>query len=109
LVVEPSSCCSTAASSPPRSPVPRPGDGHGAVAHRGRPAAAPGGHGHHSAARPRIRSRTTLPAPAGSVPSPVGGGALELLQHCSEFTPSLTGPQGQAAGNRRRPSDPHTR
>ena len=30
-------------------------------------------------------------------------GALELLQHCSELTPSITGPQGQAAGNRRRP------
>ena len=96
----PSSCCSTAASSPlaHRSPGPgrqqppphTSGDRHGAAAHRGHPAAAPGGHDHHSAARLRIRSRTTRPATgqlvtSGSGPSPVGGGALELLQHCSEL------------------------
>ncbi len=103
LVVEPSSCCSTAASSPPRSPDPRASAPATAAAHRGHPAAAPRGHGHRPAAYPRIRSRTALPAPAGSVPSSVGGGALELLQHCSQLTPSITRPQGQAADNRRRP------
>ncbi|WP_323077953.1 hypothetical protein [Aeromonas hydrophila] len=36
-------------------------------------------------------------------------GALELLQHCCELTPSITRPQGQAAGNRRRTSSPHTK
>ncbi|GJB43565.1 hypothetical protein KAM369_40400 [Aeromonas caviae] len=57
---------------------------------------------------PRIRSRTARPADTRRIGAVTGWwGPLGRLQLCSEFTPSITRPQGQTAGSRR--PDPHTR